>query len=564
MQWIIELLKPSNPALQSVASSVLVLMIVASVGLSIGSLKFRGLGLGIAGVLFAGLAFGHFHVSVNHEVMHFAQEFGLILFVYTIGVQVGPGFFASLRQNGLVLNLLAGAIVVMGALLAVVLWAVFMNKSDLPAAVGLLSGAVTNTPSLAAMLGALREVKASDAALAVPPQAYAVAYPFGIMGIILTMVLVKRIFKVSLPAEQLAFNERASAGRAKLDTMNLEVKNQALVGRRLEEVPLINGTSGVVVSRLLRGGQAQVAKAESVLASGDVLFAVGPTARLNDLKIIVGDESKVDVRTVPSAIESRRVMVTRREVSNKTIDELRLRERYGVNITRIHRNEIELPVTPMSRLQIGDNLVVVGEKGSMAEAAKELGDSLKQLNHPQIIPMFIGMICGWLLGSLPIAIPGIPIPVKLGLAGGPMIVAILLSRIGRVGPLVWYMPLSANFMLRELGIVLFLSCVGLSGGETFVAAIKGHGMQWFLFGSAITFIPLMTVALFAKIVLKFNYMTLCGLLAGSMTDPPALAFAGSVTGSEAPSIAYATVYPLTMLLRVLLGQLIILIFFTAT
>ncbi len=563
MQWIVELLKPSSPATQSVASSVLVLMLVAFVGLSLGSFKIRGLGLGIAGVLFAGLAFGHFHITANHEVMHFAQEFGLILFVYTIGVQVGPGFFASLRQNGLVLNLLAATVVLMGAGVAMLLWAVFMKHDDLPAALGLLSGGVTNTPSLAAVLGALHEVKASESAIALPPQAYAVAYPFGIMGIILSMVIVKRVFRISLPAEQDAYNRKASAGRTKLETMNLEVKNLALVGRRLEEVPLINGTTGVVVSRLLRGGQAQVAKADSVLAAGDVLFAVGPTARLNDLKLIVGDESKVDVRAVPSAIESRRVLVTRSEISGKTVDELGLRERYGVNITRIHRNEIELPVTPDSRLQIGDNLVVVGEKASMTEAAKELGDSPKQLNHPQIIPVFVGIALGVLLGSLPIAIPGIPVPVKLGLAGGPMIVAILLSRIGRVGPLVWYMPLSANFMLRELGIVLFLSCVGLAGGETFVQAIKGHGVQWFFFGAAITMVPLLTVGLIARWVLKFNYMSLCGLLAGSMTDPPALAFAGTITGSDAPSVAYATVYPLTMLLRVLLGQLMILIFFAA-
>lgn len=562
MHWVMELLKPSS-ATQSVSSSVLILMLVAFVGLAIGSLKFRGLGLGIAGVLFAGLAFGHFHLSINHEVMHFAREFGLILFVYTIGVQVGPGFFASLRQNGLVLNALAASIVVMGGLVAVGLWAAFMPKGDLPAAVGLLSGAVTNTPSLAAALGALREVGAEPAAVALPPQAYAVAYPFGIMGIIFTLLIVKRVFRVSLSAEQTAFDLHASAGRPKLETMNLEVKNAALVGRRLEEVPLINSGTGVVVSRMLRNGQAQVAHAESVLSAGDVLLAVGPQARLNELKLIVGDESNVDVRTVPSAIESRRVLVTRNQVTGHSIDELKFRERFGVNITRIHRNEIELPVTPNARLKIGDNLVVVGEKASLTAAAKELGDSPKHLDHPQIIPVFVGIALGVLLGSLPITLPGVPVPVKLGLAGGPMIVAILLSRIGRIGPLVWYMPLSANFMLRELGIVLFLACVGLSGGETFVAALKGHGLQWFAFGAAITFIPLITVGLIARAVLKLNYLTLCGLLAGSMTDPPALAFAGTITGSDAPSIAYATVYPLTMLLRVLIGQLIILFLYTA-
>jgi putative transport protein len=561
MQWVVDLIKPVSPASQSVASSVLILMLVAFVGLSIGSIKFRGLGLGIAGVLFAGLAFGHFHITVNHEVMYFAREFGLILFVYTIGVQVGPGFFASLRQNGLVLNAMAAVAVLLGAAIAVGLWAAFMQKSDLPAAVGLLSGAVTNTPSLAAALGALQQVGASESALAVPSQAYAVAYPFGIMGIISAMLLTKKLFKVDLTAEQESFTKAASAGRQHLDTMNLEVKNPALFGRRLAELPLVHDHSGVIISRLLRSGQAQVAKADSVLAGGDVLFAVGPTERLADLKLIVGDESTVDVRTVPSAIEARRVLVTRKDVTGRSIHDLQLPNRFGVNITRIYRNEIELPVTADAKLQIGDNLIVVGEATSMVEASKALGNSTKQLDHPQIIPVFVGIALGVLLGSMPISLPGVPVPVKLGLAGGPMIVAILLSRLGRVGPLVWYMPLSANFMLREVGIVLFLAGVGLGGGETFVAALKGHGVQWFLFGAIITFVPLILVAALARAVLKLNFMTLCGLLAGSMTDPPALAFAGTITGSEAPSIAYATVYPLTMLLRVLIAQLIILFLF---
>lgn len=563
MQWIVDLFQPPMGTAQSVASSLLILMLVAIVGLSLGALKYRGLGLGIAGVLFAGLAFGHFNVTINHEVMDFAREFGLILFVYTIGVQVGPGFFASLRQNGLVLNLMAALIVVTGTLVAVTLWALFMQRSDLPAVVGLLSGAVTNTPSLAAAIGALKEVGGGDVT-AIPPQAYAVAYPFGIMGIISTMLLTKAIFRISLPAEQEAFNQRASAGRPRLDTMNLEVKNQGIVGRRLEEVPLVNGTNGVVVSRLLRGGRAQVAQDDSVLAAGDVLLAVGPRARLEELKMVVGDESRVDVRTIPSDIVSRRVLVTRRDVSGRTVDELQLHERFGVNITRIHRNEIELPVTPEATLQIGDKVVVVGEKDSMAGASKLLGDSLKQLDHPQVIPVFIGIALGVLLGSWPLTLPGVPVPVKLGLAGGPMVVAILLSRIGRIGPLNWYMSLSANFMLREVGIVLFLACVGLSGGSTFVAALMGHGVQWFLFGAAITFVPLMLVALIGRALLKLNFMTLSGLLAGSMTDPPALAFAGSITRSEAPSIAYATVYPLTMLLRVLIAQVLILLFYSAT
>jgi putative transport protein len=565
--WIVELFRPPSNANSTVvvASAVLIIMLVAFAGLLIGSIKVRGIGLGIAGVLFAGLAFGHFKLSINHEILHFAREFGLILFVYTIGMQVGPGFFASLKRNGLPLNMMAAGVVLSGAAIAVALWAMFMTKQDLPAAVGLLSGAVTNTPSLAAANGALGQIgqqfpdRFTPAQLALPQQAYAVAYPFGIMGIILAMLLIKALFRVNLQAEQDAFAAATASGKAKLEAVNIELKNPNLHGRTIKEIPLLEN-SGVVISRVLRQGKIRVAGPDSVVEQGDVMLAVGPQAKLDELTTIVGGVSKTDLRQNAAHILSQRVLVTQKSVIGRTVEDLELRERFDVNVTRIHRNEIELPVTDAVKLQFGDNLVVVGEGEGLKQAAAELGNSPKHLNHPQVIPIFIGIALGVLLGMVPVYLPHAPVPVKLGLAGGPMVVAIILSRIGRIGPFVWYMPLSANFMLRELGIVLFLACVGLSGGETFVASLKANGLQWFAFGALITFLPLIVVGLIARATLRINFMTICGTLAGSMTDPPALAFAGTITGSEAPSIAYATVYPLTMLLRVLTAQLIVLIF----
>ncbi len=563
MNWFTELLRPAEDATAGVvlASALLVLMLVGVAGLLLGSIRVRGLGLGIAGVLFAGLALGHFGLRIDPHILEFARELGLILFVYAIGAQVGPGFFASLRRNGLKLNLMAIAIVLLGSGLTLAIWKLFMRPEDLPAAVGLLSGATTNTPSLAAAGGALREVSrqypdaVSPQQLALPQQAYAVAYPFGIMGIILAMLLIKALFHIRLREEESQFTRQNGQASA-IDTMSLEVRNPALVGQPLSEVPTLQ-TSGVVISRMLRGGQVRIAQPSSTLALGDVLLAVGPQAELRKLQLIIGAQSNIDVRAVPSQIESRRILVTQKSISGKAVGELHLQEKFGVNITRIQRNEIVLPVTSEARVQIGDHLIVVGEKQSLQQVASLLGDSPRELDHPQVVPIFIGIAIGVLLGMLPIYLPHAPMPVKLGLAGGPLIAAILLSYIGRIGPIVWYMPPSANFMLREIGIVLFLACVGLAGGQTFFAAVKSHGLEWFLFGAAITFIPLLLVGLAARLLFKTEYMTICGLLSGSMTDPPALAFATTITQSDAPSIAYATVYPLTMLLRVVIAQLII-------
>jgi putative transport protein len=558
MDWLRQLITHS----EGVAHAVLVMSVVAAVGLGLGSLKVRGVGLGVAGVLFAGLAAGHFGLRINHEIQEFAREFGLILFVYTIGIQVGPGFIASLRRNGLPMNLMAAAVVLLGVAVTLGVAFLFMSKDEFPVAVGLFAGATTNTPSLAAAQQALKDVPSmTEQSVKLPGLGYAVAYPFGIIGIILTMVLVRVLFRVNLQHETEAMARADAAGRGKLETINLEVRNPNLDNLPLRQLPTLAET-GVVISRVMKNGKPMVARPELTLQLGDVLHAVGPREKLDDLKLIVGAESKVDVKALPGAISSRRILVTKSESLGKSVHELDLGNRFGVRVTRINRAEVELPPTPGVKLQYGDNLVVVGEEDGIKRVADELGDSVKRLNHPHIIPVFVGIALGVILGSWPISVPGMPAPVRLGLAGGPLLVAIILSRLGNVGSLVWYMPISANFMLREVGIVLFLACVGIRSGDRFVETlVNGHGVQWMLYGALITLVPLVVVGLFARVVMKLNFLPLSGLLAGSMTDPPALAFAGAITGSDAPGVAYATVYPLVMLLRVLCAQAMVLMFF---
>ncbi|MDD5200494.1 MAG: putative transporter [Terrimicrobiaceae bacterium] len=552
MNWFTQLIQG-----ETVAHAVLVLSVVAALGLALGALKIQGIGLGIAGVLFSGLALGHFGIRISTPVLEFAREFGLILFVYTIGMQVGPGFFASLRKQGLPLNIMAASIVILGSAITVAI-AKFAHV-PMAAAVGLFSGATTNTPSLGAAQEAIRSLPhvPPDAA-AMPGLGYAVAYPFGIIGIILTMLVLRSLFRVDLKKETAELLSREGAKPTKLSHLNLLVRNPNLEGQQID--PLLESL-GVVVSRIQHDGKVELAKAGEVIHVGDTLLAVGPAEKLEELRIIVGEVSPVDLRTLDSNLVVRRVIVTKKAILGKRLDELSFLENNEVAVTRVTRAEIELSATPYRRVQFGDMLVLVGREEDLASVSKSLGNSVKQLNHTELIPIFVGIGLGVLLGSVPIAFPGIPAPVRLGLAGGPLLVAIVLSRIGRIGPLLWYMPNNANFAIREIGIVLFLACVGLHSGEKFVdTLVHGDGLKWMLLAVLITVVPLMLVGLAARVVLKTNYVTICGLLAGSMTDPPALAFANTVSGSDAPSISYATVYPLTMLLRVVCAQLLILIF----
>ncbi len=556
MKWLFDL-QTASP----IAHAVLVLAVVGMLGLALGSLKVRNLGLGIAGVLFAGILLGHFQVRINAEILHFVREFGLILFVYTIGMQVGPGFVSSLRRQGLPLNLMAASTVLLGA--AVAVGVSLLGGIDMAAVVGVFAGATTNTPALGAAQEALKSVAAGAPERAeLPGLGYAVAYPFGVIGIILTMLVLRGIFRINLEREAEAFKAEHRKGDEKVGRMNLVVENPNLQGVKLGQIPGLNEL-GVVVSRMKRGGHGpvEVALHDSEVHCGDVLLAVGKRASLDRFRMVVGRESTIDLLKEAGPVMTQRIVVTRRDVLGKSLRELEFNKTYGIAVSRVTRADLEMTAVPELELQFGDMLQVVGEKEDILEATKTLGNSVKELQHTNLVPVFIGIVLGILVGLYPISVGSMPVPVRLGLAGGPLLAAIILSRIGRIGPLVWYMPVNANIVLRELGIVLFLSCVGLKAGEHFGDVLtKGDGFVWMGYGALITVLPLAVVGVFARLVMKQNFMNVCGLLAGSMTDPPALQFANATSNSDAPSVAYATVYPLTMFLRILTAQALVLIF----
>ena len=559
MTWLLHLHET-----QPIAHALLVLTTIGACGLALGNLRVRGLGLGVAGVLFAGIGFGHLRLGVDHAILEFVRDFGLVLFVYTIGLQVGPGFFTSLRKQGLPLNLLAAAIVLLGAGLTLLI--AFVGKVDIAAAVGLFAGATTNTPALGAAQEALHSLAGGmsiDAArLELPAQAYAAAYPFGVVGIISTMVLLRVVFHIRPEKEAEEFQAHQRDGEANLERMSIVVENPNLRGVMIRDIPG-RAEFRVIISRIQFVGETEVTPAhgETLVHPGDVLLAVGSAEALEKFLVVVGRKAQRDLMKAPGHVTFRRVVVTQPEVLGRSVRQLGLNQLYGITVTRVVRAGVEMTAVPALRLQFGDLLHVVGEEAGLKRVSEVLGNSLKALNHANFIPIFIGMALGLALGCLPIAIPGFSAPVKLGVAGGPLIVAILLSRIGQIGPLVWYLPANANLVLRELGIALFLACVGLKAGEHFFEILlHGDGLLWMGSAAFITLVPLLAVGCFARYFLKLNFMNLCGLLSGSMTDPPALAFANASAGSDAPAVAYATVYPMTMVLRVLLAQLIVLVF----
>ncbi len=556
MRWLTDL-----AAAQPVAYAVLILAAIAVAGLAIGHIKVRGIQLGVAGVLFAGIVFGHFHLSLTPEILGFVRDFGLILFVYTIGMQVGPGFFSSLRKQGLPLNLLAVSIVLCGAAIAIV--SAWILKIDMAASVGIFSGATTNTPSLGAAQEALKQLPGIDAVrLGLPALGYAVAYPFGIVGIILAMLILRTVMNVDVGKEVEAFEAGQKAGVEPLRRMNVRVCNRNLNGLRLHEIPGREAL-GVVVSRVKYLGEEEVRVADSntVLHEGDVMMAVGTDKHLREFQIIVGQESPEDLMEVPGPVTYERFVVTNRDVLGKTLHELELTERYHVTATRVTRSAVEMTAVPNLTLKFGDTVQIVGKEADVKKVASVLGNSIKELNRTSFIAIFIGIGLGVLVGIHPFAFGGLPMPVRLGLAGGPLVVAILLSRIGRIGPMLWHMPPNANLVLRELGITLFLACAGLKAGEHFFEILlSSQGPLWMALGAAVTLVPLLVASFIGRIFMKQNFINLCGLLAGSMTDPPALAFANTINRSDSPSVAYATVYPLTMLLRILVAQLMVVSF----
>lgn len=546
MAWLDSLLHGTHAA-----HTILVVSLTVALGLAIGAHRVRNLGLGVAGVLFAGLLLGHFGLHVEGEVLEFIREFGLILFVFSIGLQLGPGFFASLRRSGLALNGLAALNVALGA--AVCAAIALLTSTGLPAAVGLFSGATTNTPSLAAAQQALALTGAGEDALKAQGMAYALAYPFGIIGTILAMVLARHF--LAPRRERTAPSGEAGPG---LDNRNFEVRNPALVGQSLGSIAAL--ARGATISRIGRGGEVSVASPGTLLQAGDVLHAVGRPAALETLRLLAGAEAAVDLRGVAGPLVNRRAIVTHREAIGTPLGQLGLQERHGVVATRLVRGALELVPEPSLRLQFGDVLMLVGAETGVAAAAADLGNSPKELDHARIGPLFLGIVIGVVVGSIPFAIPGLSTPVRLGLAGGPLIVAILLSRLGSLGPLVWYVPPNANHVIREIGIALFLACVGLKSGDRFLTTLlDGPGLTWIALGAILTFAPLLVTGFLARRILRLPHPETCGLLAGSMTDPPALAFAQQIHDGTRPAVTYATVYPLVMLLRVVGAQLLVLL-----
>jgi putative transport protein len=555
MAWLFELHKT-----QPIAFAVGMLAFVCVLGMALGSVKFRGIGLGTSGVLFAGILVGHFGEDVDHHTLEFVKEFGLILFVFTIGLQLGPGFFAALRQQGVKMNALAAAIVVLGAVGAPL--AGWLAGFDPAAVLGIFSGASTNTPSLGAAtqtLGTLPGINPDR--LTLPALAYAVTYPTAIAGIIGTLLLLKQILRIDPAREAADFAAKNRRQVEPLERHTLVVTNQNLNGLRLDAVPG-RLESRVTVSRVRHGDETHAATDATVIHRGDLLAVIGTRAGLDQFERVIGQRSDEDLVLAESGITFRRIVVTDRNVLGKTVGELNLDGRFGVAVTRVTRADLEMSAVPGLRLQFGDQAQIVGRDTDLDKAAAAVGNSLKELNETHFIPFFIGITLGVALGTMPIPFPGLPQPIKLGLAGGPLIVALILGRVGRIRRQVWHMPVNTNLAFREFGIALFFAAVGLSAGAKFFAtAFSPTGLQWLIAGACVTVLPLLTIGVFGRVVLKMNFMDLSGLLAGSMTDPPALAFASNIAGSDAPTVGYATVYPLTTLLRILSAQVLAIVLF---
>ncbi|MFD2174063.1 putative transporter [Rhodobacter lacus] len=547
-------------SLSEVALASAALALAGALGLLLGGLNWRGIGLGIGGVLFAGLITGHFAamagLNLSTEMLEFVREFGLIIFVFTIGIQVGPGFFASLQKAGLQFNLIAAAIVLLGVVTTVSLH--FIADIPVPALVGLMSGAVTNTPGLGAATQVLKDAGVAPEVISEASLGYAVAYPFGIIGILITMITLRTVLRIRIEAEEADFEAARAKGAQELPTLNVVVHNTNLEGLPLGEVPDLYDR-GVVVSRLKRGEVLMHPSRKMALHLGDVLHLVGPAEKLHAMVLILGEEVDHSITsTKGSQLTWQRIAVTTKKALGKRLSDFGLEER-GVSISRCTRAGTQLPVEPALSLQFGDILTVVGAPADIDAVKPLFGNQTKSLELVQFAGVFFGILIGIGLGSIPIAVPGLPAPLKLGLAGGPLVAAIILSRIGFFGPFVFFMPPVANHALRELGIVLFLAAVGLKAGGRFIETlVDGEGLAWMFYGMFITLIPLMIVGFAARLIWKVNYLSLSGVLAGSMTDPPALAFASNMSNSSAAAVGYASVYPLVMCLRILAPQIIVL------
>ena len=556
MNWLQDLL--TNP--NSIAHIVALYAFVIAAGVLLGKIKFFGISLGVTFVLFVGILAGHFGFTGNPAILSFVQDFGLILFVFCIGLQVGPSFFSSFKRGGITLNLLAVGIVFLNIAVALILYFALQGRVDIPMMVGILCGAVTNTPGLGAANEALQQLHYQGPEIAM---GYACAYPLGVMGIILSMIIIRYICRVDVQRDSDEIQKEEEANpHMKPYTISLKVQNEALSGKTLSQVQNFLARD-FVCTRIIQDGHMITPNANTVLRLGDRMFLVCAEDDSEAIMAFIGPKIEQDWEATnqqDKPMVSRRILVTQPNINGKTLGELHFSSMYGVNVTRVNRSGMDLFAARQLRLQVGDRVMVVGPQDAIERVANLLGNQLRRLDHPNIVTIFVGILCGILFGSLPIAIPGMPTPVKLGLAGGPLIISILIGRFGHKVKLVTYTTMSANLMLREVGLVLFLASVGIKAGENFVQmVVEGDGVLYVGLGFLITFIPLLITGIIARWHHRVNYFTLMGLIAGSNTDPPALAYANQIAGNDAPAVGYSTVYPLTMFLRILTAQLLILL-----
>lgn len=540
-----------------VAHSVLILSLVIAFGIMLAKIKVAGVSLGITWILFVGIVFGHFDMTLNEHLLHFMKEFGLILFVYSIGLQVGPGFFSAFKKGGLTLNLLAMLVVFLGVVITIILH--FVTGTPITTMVGILSGAVTNTPGLGAAQQANSDLNGIDA----PEIAlgYAVAYPLGVVGIILSLIALKYILRINTKTEE-AEAERGLGHIQELTVrpISFEIRNEAIDGKKIKDIrPLMNRDFVISRVRYHDGQETELANSDTVLHLNDKILVISTPKDIEAISVFFGKQIDMQWEQLDKKLISRRILITKPELNGKMLSQLKIRNNFGASITRVNRSGVDLVAAPQLQLQMGDRVTIVGSELAVSHAEKVLGNSMKRLDHPNLIPIFLGIALGCILGSTPFVFPGIPQPVKLGLAGGPLIVSILISRFGPQYKMITYTTISANLMLREIGISLFLACVGLGAGKGFVeTVIYDGGYVWVGYGVIITIVPLLIAGLVGRYVFKLNYYTLIGVLGGSTTNPPALAYSNDLTSCDAPAVGYATVYPLTMFLRVLTAQILIL------
>lgn len=559
MDWLINLFTTTD----SVAHIVLLYAIVIAVGVYLGKIKIGGISIGVTFVLFAGIAAGHIGFTAPTNILSFLQEFGLILFVFMIGLQVGPGFLESFRKDGITLNLLSTVMVVLNVIVMFACYYIFFDTSDpknLPMMVGTLYGAVTNTPGL----GAANETLYSIFDKGEVPQiasGYACAYPLGVLGIIGATIAIKYIFGIKLEKEEEELaKEEEDNDDVKPHFMDLEVTNLYLEGKTLAQVHNFLNRD-FVCSRILHDGHVSIPNGSTIFHIGDKLFVVCAENDAEAIIAFIGPTINVDWKKQDEPMVSKRILVTRSSINGKTLGQMHFSSAYGVNVTRVTRQGMDLFAIPSLSLQVGDRIMVVGPEDAVNRVAAVMGNSIKRLDAPNIATIFVGVFIGILFGSIPVAISGIPVPIKLGIAGGPLIIAILIGRYGYKVHLVTYTTTSANMMLREIGLMLFLASVGIKAGDGFLeTVIQGDGVKYVYTGFLITIIPILIIGIIARKKYKFNYFTIMGMIAGTYTDPPALAYANSICSKEAPSIGYSTVYPLSMFLRIFTAQIIVLFF----